>query len=201
MKRKLSLRATPSPFSAKVTLYEATDTVESASVRTSKRLKVAAARSSEQPYDAEDHVSPKATKLPIPDVKAEVGASTSSEVAAARPKPHRVSSPRKPKPIPTALEVPHPAPPRWRETYGTIKRMRSHIVAPVDTMGCDRAQLKEADPRVRDSASRRRSSSNTSSRISVSRRLSRLCCPPRRRMRLRTLLWLGYERLWGEVCP
>ena len=200
MKRKLSLRATPSPFSAQVTLYEATDTAEYASARTSKRLKVAAARNSEQPDDTKNRGSPKATKLSIPDVKAEVGAGTSSEVVAARPKPHRVTSPRKMKPIPTALETPHPAPPRWRETYDTIKRMRSRIVAPVDTMGCDRAQLKEADPRVRDSSSRRESSSNASFRISVSRRLSRSCCPPRRRMRLRTLPWPGYARLWGEVC-
>ncbi|KAH9890497.1 DNA glycosylase, partial [Cubamyces lactineus] len=56
-------------------------------------------------------------------------------------------SPRKPKTIPTALETPHPAPPRWREAYDAIKRMRSRIVAPVDTMGCDQAQLKETDPK------------------------------------------------------
>jgi endonuclease III len=34
-------------------------------------------------------------------------------------------------------------PPRWRETYDAIKEIRSHLVAPVDTMGCDRAQLKK----------------------------------------------------------
>ncbi|EGN96402.1 hypothetical protein SERLA73DRAFT_170779 [Serpula lacrymans var. lacrymans S7.3] len=59
----------------------------------------------------------------------------------------RPKSPRKPKPIQQSLKVPHPAPPRWRETYDTIKEMRSHIVAPVDTMGCDQAQLKESDPK------------------------------------------------------
>lgn len=58
------------------------------------------------------------------------------------------AAPRKPKSIPTALETPHPAPARWQETYDTIKRMRAQIVAPVDTMGCDQAQLKETDPKV-----------------------------------------------------
>ncbi|KAI0648440.1 DNA glycosylase [Trametes meyenii] len=64
-----------------------------------------------------------------------------------RAKAKKSASPRKPKPIPTALETPHPAPPEWKETYDAIKRMRSHIVAPVDTMGCDQAQLKETDPK------------------------------------------------------
>ncbi|KAG6835643.1 hypothetical protein H0H93_016250 [Arthromyces matolae] len=58
-------------------------------------------------------------------------------------------SPRKSKPIPQALAVPHPAPGRWRETYDTIKQMRTRITAPVDTMGCDQAQSKETDPKNR----------------------------------------------------
>ncbi|KAF8638912.1 hypothetical protein AX17_001963 [Amanita inopinata Kibby_2008] len=58
-------------------------------------------------------------------------------------------SPRKPKPIPHALEIPHPAPERWQEVYATIKEMRARIVAPVDSMGCDRAQFKEEDPKSR----------------------------------------------------
>lgn len=64
-------------------------------------------------------------------------------------KPKRESaSPRKPKPVPQSLAVPHPAPPRWKEAYDAIKRMRENILAPVDTMGCDQAQLKEVDPKV-----------------------------------------------------
>jgi len=51
--------------------------------------------------------------------------------------------------IPTSLKVPHPCPQNWRETYDTIKEMRSRIEAPVDTMGCDLAHLKEKEPRVR----------------------------------------------------
>ena len=60
----------------------------------------------------------------------------------------KTASPKKPKPIPQALAVPHPAPPGWKDAYDTIKRMRQRIVAPVDTMGCDQAQLKETDPKV-----------------------------------------------------
>ncbi|KAG7453086.1 DNA glycosylase [Guyanagaster necrorhizus] len=57
------------------------------------------------------------------------------------------SSPKKPRPIPQSLATPHPAPERWREVYDAIKAMRSNIVAPVDSMGCDSAQLKETEPR------------------------------------------------------
>ena len=58
-------------------------------------------------------------------------------------------SPRKIKPIAQSLKVPHPAPPKWRETYSIIKDMRSRIVAPVDSMGCEQAQHLENDPKVR----------------------------------------------------
>lgn len=47
-----------------------------------------------------------------------------------------------------SLEVPHPTPERWEETYKAIKEMRAKTVAPVDTMGCDSAQLHEIDPKV-----------------------------------------------------
>ena len=39
-------------------------------------------------------------------------------------------------------------PPRWREVYETMREMRSKIVAPVDTMGCEQLADKEASPRV-----------------------------------------------------
>ncbi|KAI9453886.1 DNA glycosylase [Russula earlei] len=53
------------------------------------------------------------------------------------------ASPQKSKAIKQALEKPHPAPVRWRETYDGIKEMRSRFPAPVDTMGCDTAKWKE----------------------------------------------------------
>jgi endonuclease III len=59
-------------------------------------------------------------------------------------------SPQKPKAVKRALEKPHPAPEHWRETYDSIKEMRTRFPAPVDTMGCDTAKWKEMDPRVRD---------------------------------------------------
>ena len=59
------------------------------------------------------------------------------------------ASPQKRKAIKQALEKPHPAPARWRETYDAIKEMRARFPAPVDTMGCDTAKWKETDPRVR----------------------------------------------------
>ncbi len=45
--------------------------------------------------------------------------------------------------------MPYPAPERWRNVYDAIKAMRSNIVAPVDSMGSDSAQLKEKEPQVR----------------------------------------------------
>ncbi len=41
-----------------------------------------------------------------------------------------------------------PTPPRWREMYDTMKAMREKIVAPVDTMGCERLADVEVSPRV-----------------------------------------------------
>ncbi|KAF9022481.1 DNA glycosylase [Hymenopellis radicata] len=63
------------------------------------------------------------------------------------PKRPKASSPKK-HPIPQSLATPHPAPDRWRETYAAIKEMRSTFVAPVDTMGCDQAQMRESNPKT-----------------------------------------------------
>ncbi|TFY71651.1 hypothetical protein EVG20_g1361 [Dentipellis fragilis] len=90
-------------------------------------------------------------ETPTETIKSEVQTTTivskSSKAVKAKEKAPR--SPRKPKAIPQALATPHPAPARWKETYDAIKEMRSKIVAPVDTMGCDRAQLKEDEPKAR----------------------------------------------------
>ncbi|KAF6764844.1 DNA-lyase [Ephemerocybe angulata] len=59
------------------------------------------------------------------------------------------AKPKTPKAIPSTLANPHPAPEHWEEVYDLIKDMRSRIVAPVDTMGCDQAQYKESEPRNR----------------------------------------------------
>lgn len=64
------------------------------------------------------------------------------------PSKSKSKSPSKLKPIPQLLAEPHPAPPNWRETYDTIKSMRSKFIAPVDTMGCAEAQTGETEPQV-----------------------------------------------------
>ncbi|KAG8942911.1 DNA N-glycosylase and apurinic/apyrimidinic (AP) lyase [Tulasnella sp. 424] len=56
---------------------------------------------------------------------------------------------RKPKPIQKELDVPHAAPPHWRETYDLIVDMRKNISAPVDTMGCASAMKNEENERSR----------------------------------------------------
>ncbi|KAI0806723.1 DNA glycosylase [Fomes fomentarius] len=157
MTRSGSLLGRPSQFSTRVTIYEPTNLLREATPRRSKRL-----RNTSDAEDAPNNApqSPKGVGTGSPTtspsrkrVKVAKGlkterqeelASSPSEIL---PKPKPVPSPRKTKRIPTSLETPHPAPLRWRETYDTIKRMRGRIVAPVDTMGCDRAQLKEAEPK------------------------------------------------------
>lgn len=76
--------------------------------------------------------------------------STASGSALPSPSQYRdvQTSPKRFKAIAQSLAIPHPPPSTWREAYDTIKEMRSRFVAPVDTMGCDRAQLKETHPKV-----------------------------------------------------
>lgn len=60
------------------------------------------------------------------------------------------SSPRKTKLYKEALKTPHPAPDNWKEVYDLIHEMRSAMIAPVDTMGCEMAHFEGDDPKVRD---------------------------------------------------
>ncbi|KAI0668350.1 DNA glycosylase, partial [Trametes maxima] len=159
MKRSASLLSHTSPFHSSVILYEAAeDLVKTTTVRRSKRLKPDPANGPVEDENVDAlRIAPEAATLSTPTPKrkrARVVKSLKVEeertVPLLPPPPRakaKVASPRKPKPIPTALEIPHPAPSEWKETYNAIKRMRSHIVAPVDTMGCDQAQLRETDPK------------------------------------------------------
>ncbi|KAF8352210.1 DNA glycosylase, partial [Amanita rubescens] len=120
--RSTRLVSRPSPYHSSVTLFEpGVSGVRNASTRS--RRKEAA-----EIVDVEDVV---------PSLEPSPSKSKGKSVA------------RKQKSIPTALDKPHPAPENWREVYDTIKEMRSRIVAPVDTMGCDQAQFKETDPKNR----------------------------------------------------
>ena len=110
----------------------------STSPRRSKRVKV------EEIVKVEDVVH---EELPVSAATAAPAADKGKKARSAGRIPS--TSPQKPKAIKQALKNPHPAPERWRETYGSIKEMRSRFPAPVDTMGCDTAKWKETNPRVR----------------------------------------------------
>ncbi|KDQ59784.1 hypothetical protein JAAARDRAFT_126654 [Jaapia argillacea MUCL 33604] len=135
--RRLSTR--PSPYHLDVTLVEAESVAESSNAvsRRSQRVK---RESADEPLTEIESLAPGFNSEPSNRARQ----SSSSPV-----KRTGSASPRKPKLIPQTLGTPHPTPPRWKETYDTIKEMRSHIVAPVDTMGCDQAQNKEVDPKNR----------------------------------------------------
>lgn len=165
----VGLLGKPSPFHSSVTLFtsnavssqndDVTAKLDNSSpVRRSKRIKLEHTEHTLEDQDeteANDESPPRRrktrniaksavassskVKIEEVEVKATVISSKTSKKSA---------SPRKPKPIQQSLDVPHPAPPQWKETYDTIKKMRENIVAPVDTMGCDQAQLKEQDPKV-----------------------------------------------------
>jgi len=152
--RTTRLTSRVSEFNPQVTLIEAADTLESP--RRSKRIKVEV-KTEERIADLEDlkcapsstveteaTASSSSTPLKIRNIKTEPESGSSTPLK----KKGDVKSPKKAKAVPQALNVPHPAPPKWRETYDTIKDMRLRFVAPVDTMGCQQAQVAEKDPKV-----------------------------------------------------
>ncbi|KAH7905475.1 DNA glycosylase [Hygrophoropsis aurantiaca] len=161
VKRSTRLAARASPYHASVTLFEATNPEAKPDItndvqneagpstaidspRRSKRIKLEV-DTNIQLNDLEDTPQKTRTKARVkPDSDPDITA------MALVTSPLKSLSPKKKskaKPIPQSLATPHPAPARWKETYDIIKEMRSHIVAPVDTMGCDQAQYKEQDPK------------------------------------------------------
>lgn len=143
LKRNISTRSTrlsakASPYNASVTLFKLEDVAQTSldpepSPRRAKRAKLDV---DERIFDLEDVVLDTS------------GSSTLKKSRSSSSPKKQGASPRKVKPIPQALDNPHPAPENWKEVYDAIKEMRSKIVAPVDTMGCDQAQLKEIEPKV-----------------------------------------------------
>ena len=140
----------PSPYHASVTLFEpdAESTLrrskrvkvkQEEDLPTVKELKVTKTRAATSSTPAKASTS----AIKVEDIELKLVKSTSSSRTGTP-----VSPAKKAKPVQQALAVPHPAPPRWKEAYDAIKTMREHIVAPVDTMGCDQAQYKETDPKV-----------------------------------------------------
>lgn len=143
MRNSTRLKARASPYHTSVTLYEDQGSYSagpSESPRRSKRIKFEV--KTETLVDLEDAV-PATPNLEVRKL------TTTTIVSEGLPSPTKaIRYPRKVKPIQQSLAVPHPAPLNWRQTYDTIQEMRSRIVAPVDTMGCDQAQFKETDPKV-----------------------------------------------------
>lgn len=136
LKRTMSTRTTrltarASPYNAGVTLFESEEAATSP--RKSKRIKV---ETKVEEFIEEAFEGKMQTNTPVPSSSAPKRQGSVNK------------SPRKVKPVPQSLAVPHPAPEKWKETYDTIKQMRSRITAPVDTMGCDQAQFKESNPKV-----------------------------------------------------
>lgn len=139
-----------SAFNPQVTLFESTDLDDSP--RRSKRVKTEI-KTEESLLDLEDleYASAESTssRKPTKRKKAGTKSETKQDAISSSPVKHNVKSPKKAKVIPQVLSSPHPPPPNWQETYNAIREMRSRFVAPVDTMGCQMAQLEEKDPRVR----------------------------------------------------
>ncbi|KAI0046586.1 DNA glycosylase [Auriscalpium vulgare] len=106
------------------------------SLRRSKRLKV---RREDALQDLEDIVRPAAPGRPK-------HSPPSNKTVTVRIRSLGVTT-IPPKLAHKAVKEPHPEPVGWRDAYDAIKDMRSRIDAPVDTMGCDMAQLKENDPK------------------------------------------------------
>ena len=93
--------------------------------------------------DIEDVTGPSKSR---PKGKAKSGTSTRKRKEAASPS----VSPKKSKTIRTALDIPHPAPEDWEQTYAAIKEMRKDGGAPVDEMGCHMAGGPVKDAKVCD---------------------------------------------------
>ncbi|KAF8172076.1 DNA glycosylase [Pholiota molesta] len=150
----IKLTTHTSAFNPQVTLLEI---AEEPSPRRSKRVKTEPKTeldADESLLDLEDlEYSPTSTPSPKKKKQARTPSKAKEDSASpsgsATPSKRAVKSPKKPKPVPQLPKIPHPAPHNWRETYDAITQMRASFVAPVDTMGCQRAQLEETIPENR----------------------------------------------------
>ena len=143
----MPLSAKASPFHSAVTLYEAvpgpSETEDQKPEHTPRRSKRVRTRLIEDKEivdieDAQSSVRVEAKKRKV--IKQEDSVSKNS--------PSGPSPKKKKKPLKMSLDVPHPTPKNWLEVYNAIREMRQKKIAPVDTMGCDTAQLHEVDPKV-----------------------------------------------------
>ncbi|KAK1217671.1 alpha,alpha-trehalase nth1 [Marasmius sp. AFHP31] len=138
------LASKASPFNSSVTLFELETSTETE--RPAKRVKLEEHDDSEFVQGSSQDLAPELAEE-TPKKKGRARKTTSvvvenKETILTSPS----KSPRKQKPIRQSLEKPHPAPENWQEVYEKIREMRKHVVAPVDTMGCDQAQSVEQNP-------------------------------------------------------
>ncbi|KAF9228848.1 DNA glycosylase [Gyrodon lividus] len=145
--RATRLAAKASPYHSAVTLYDAQDTPEAGpstlpSRRSNHIKRDTIETSGLSDSDANEQLPALKRRKSRKKTKVALELNTTETVLGTKSR-----SPKKPKAIPQSLDIPHPAPARWKEAYDAIMEMRSRIVAPVDTMGCDQAQLKEQDPK------------------------------------------------------
>jgi endonuclease-3 len=149
MKRSSArLIAKQSPHNASVVLPESEGQNAGESSRNStKRIKLEHQQNEMQLLTEDDYSDTKNVEFIAEDPNFETD-KEEAKTAKGKRRATASSSPKKVKQIPQSLAKPHPAPARWKEQYDAIERMRSRIIAPVDTMGCDQAQWKEVDPRV-----------------------------------------------------
>ena len=148
-KRKASeslknLRTRPSPYHSTVTLFEAPldskPIISEGTPRRSGRAKSVIKLEA----DIEEVVLEKKTTMKK---------TRSKTLTKLEPTDQKPSSPKKSTSIKIALDVPHPTPEHWEEVYSAIQEIRRRIPAPVDTMGCEQAQTRETDPKVRETCS------------------------------------------------
>jgi len=151
--RLTRLAAKASPHHSAVTLYDARDVTDSeaqAGPSTPRRPRHVKQEPTDPetpgldvPSDTRDGRTVSKNTKPTPRQKSVKPDVPDSDVS--RNSPKKPTS--KTKAILQRLDVPQPAPAKWADAYAAIKEMRSRVVAPVDTMGCDQAQLKERDPK------------------------------------------------------
>lgn len=152
----MPLKARQSPFHSSVTLFEPEHELGEGSMSQTPPRRSKRTRTCLQTVSDIEEAVPSSPTEGKPHKTAVKRRKTTAEKAKKVEEPDETfsnkrnssQSPKKAKPIQMFLEVPHPAPEHWEETYNAIKEMRQKVVAPVDNMGCDTAQLHEVDPKV-----------------------------------------------------
>jgi endonuclease III len=146
--RSVKLLETESPFNSSVTLFSLPEADLEDSPRRSKRIKTEHVQESiaAEIQSTSTSARVKVEKVEVADVEDTIVSSPKKRKPRATT---TTASPRKAKGFKDSLNSAHPAPEDWEEVYGLIQKMRSTMIAPVDTMGCDMAHSEDDEPIVR----------------------------------------------------